>query len=139
MPDASVPVDPQARDASLRLTRRLRAAALFCLGFPAGFTLLLVLVNRLVKGSTAAFVSGAPWTRVFWSAMFLAFVAGVPLSMVAMTRRCPRCRNPFFHRPRHGSGNVGPGISYAGSGFNANIFSSRCINCGTSIDGTDLT
>jgi hypothetical protein len=42
------------------------------------------------------FVSGAPWTHVFWSTFFYLMMAGLLLAMLTVTRCCPRCQNGFF-------------------------------------------
>ena len=52
--------------------------------------MVLAALNKLTGGATKVLVSGAPWTEVFWSALFYLMLAGVLLTMLTVTRRCPR-------------------------------------------------
>jgi len=123
---------PPSEDAErvLAVTRTLRRAAFAgLLALPVVFVLLAVL-NKLTSGGMAFFVSGAPWTHVFWSALFFLMVAGVVLTMATLARPCPRCGNAFF-----ASKNYARSGRSSQSRGTVNVFARRCINCKLPLKG----
>ena len=137
MPPPSGPESPEVTTRVLRNTRRLRAAAFFCLGAPIVITAAIVALNRLTSGGLTFFVNGAPWTHQFWSGLMYLMVAGVILSMAALSRVCPRCGNGMFSRKGYKRGRSQM-IGETGARFNVNIFGRQCINCGLALDGSDV-
>lgn len=122
MPES--PASTEEIQKQLASIRWLRRVALVCLLAPVVFTLVLIALNRLTNGGMHFFVSGAPWTHTFWSAVFGAFVTGVFLLLLTVGRRCPGCGNGFFVSKfyRHGKRNT----TRQGR---VNVFARQCINC----------
>ena len=119
----------QADARQLAITRGLRRAAFASLlGLPV-VVLVLVVLNKLTGGGMAFFASGASWTRTFWSTLFYLMVAGVVLSMLTVSRRCPRCQNGFFVTKGYRRSTSGP------SRGSVNVFARRCQNCELPLKG----
>ena len=55
-------------------------------------------LNKLTGGATKVFVSGAPWTEVFWSTLFYLMLAGVE-GLAMAVRLAPaagrHCGDPY--------------------------------------------
>jgi hypothetical protein len=136
MPAPAGGSSPDVTRQMLRTTRRLRAAAFFGLGAPIVITAAIVAINKLTSGGLRFFVNGAPWTRTFWSGLFYLLLAGVVLSLLTVSRVCPRCGNGLFSRKGYRRGGRGT-LGETGAQFNVNIFGRCCINCGLAIDGSD--
>jgi len=75
------------------------------------------------------FVSGAPRTQIFWSGLFYLTFAGVLLTMLTVTRRCPRCQNGFVV-----SRGYTPSTSAQSRG-SVNVFASECLSCQLPLKG----
>lgn len=119
----------------LRNTRRLRRLGILGVLVPVGVTAFLVALHRLLGFDMSFFVNGAPWTHRFWSGLFYGLMAGFVFLLLTMTRRCPRCGGGFFSR----TGWAAHRSDFDDTpGVRANVFASRCVNCGLAIDGRDL-
>ncbi|MFO1462653.1 MAG: hypothetical protein U1F66_02680 [bacterium] len=134
----SPPMDSPTVLRRLRRLRGARAALVFSLSVPTVGTGLLVLVNKLTHGGLHFLVSGAPWTHWFWSALFFLLLVGAILSVVVLAWPCPRCGNNFFRRRDYDPHHPPVSLGQTGTRWNINCFSSRCLNCGLSIDGANL-
>ena len=127
-PHATAPLTDDGRR-QLAVTRNLRRAAFASLlAFPL-VVAVLAAINRVARGSTAVFVSGAAWTHVFWSGLFALMPLGVLLAMATLSRTCPRCRNGFFATKGYRRATIGR------SSGSVNIFASRCANCDLPLAG----
>jgi hypothetical protein len=121
-PGPASPLTPAGRR-RLATIRRLRRAAFASLLAMPIVVIVLAILNKLNGGAPKVFVSGAPWTEIFWSTLFYLMLAGVLLTMLTVTRRCPRCQNGFF---------VSKGYTRstsAQSRGSVNVFASECLNC----------
>jgi hypothetical protein len=119
-----------AGERQLAGTRNLRRAAFASLLALPVTMIVLRALNKLTGAAFAFFVSGAPWTHVFWSALFCLMLVGVLLALLTVARQCPRCQNGFFVSKgyvRHGSSTQSRGT--------VNVLARRCQNCELPLKG----
>lgn len=127
-PGPTSPLTPAGRRrlAAIRRLRRAAFASLLAMPLVVG---VLAALNKLTGGATKVFASGAPWTEVFWSTLFCLMPVGVLLTMVTVTRSCPRCQQGFF---------VSKGYTRSTSAQwrgTVNVFAGECLNCHLPLKG----
>ncbi len=127
------PVTDEIRK-KLRFVRRMRLLGIWGLIGPPLVVALIVLAHRLSGGAVGRYLlSHDPWTFRLFTTLFCIWLVGLILLFLNRAVKCPRCGLGFRTRMDH-ERNWG---EFEGqSGFGANVFARRCLNCGVREDGS---
>lgn len=131
--DRLQPVDDVIRK-KLRFVRRMRLWGISGLIGPPLVVGLLVLAHKLSGGAVGRYLrENDHWTWPMLTALMWVWIFGLLLLFLNRAVKCPRCGLGFRTRMNYDrtwaqkTGN---------SGFGANVFSRRCLNCGVGEDGS---
>lgn len=127
------PVDDAIRQ-KLRFVRRMRIWGIWGLSGPPLVVALIVLAHRLSGGAVGQYLlAHDPWTFRGFATLFYIWIGGLILLFLNRAVKCPRCGLGFrtrmdFERTW--------GTTTGQSGFGANVFARRCLNCGVHENGS---
>lgn len=134
--DRPPPVDDVIRK-KLRFVRRMRVWGIWGLIGPPLVVGLIVLAHRLSDGAVGRYLlAHDPWTFRFFFTLMGVWMVGLVLLLLNRAVRCPRCGLGFRTRMDY---DLTWGQTEGVSGFGANVFARRCLNCGVGEDGSVRT
>lgn len=127
------PVDDTIRK-KLRFVRRMRLIGIYGLVGPPLVVALVVLAHRLSGGSVGRYLlAHDPWTFRMFTTIFCVWIAGLVALFLNRAVKCPRCGLGFRTRMDYARDWA---TTTGESGFGANVFARRCLNCGVREDGS---